>query len=69
MKTGKVKWFSAKKGYGFINSNGVEGDIFVHYSQILSDGFRTLKEGEEVEFELLKCDCGIQAQEVKKKAK
>ena len=50
MSTGKVKWFNAEKGYGFITSD--EGkDIFVHYSSIQSDGFRTLEEGQKVTFE------------------
>ena len=49
MKTGKVKWFNAKKGYGFINDE--EGnDIFVHFSAVQMDGFKVLEEGDEVEF-------------------
>lgn len=51
MARGKVKWFNAKKGYGFIATD--EGkEIFVHYNEIQSDGFRTLEEGEDVEFEI-----------------
>lgn len=60
---GKVKWFDPKKGYGFVI--GPEGqDVFVHYSQILGDGFRSLKDGEEVEYELVKTDKGWQAHAV-----
>jgi len=50
MSGGKVKWFSDKKGYGFIESEEGE-DIFVHFSAIQGDGFKTLKEGQAVEFE------------------
>jgi CspA family cold shock protein len=51
MAKGKVKWFNAKKGYGFISTD--EGtDVFVHHKEIQSDGFRTLREGEEVEFDI-----------------
>ena len=51
MSGGKVKWFSDKKGYGFIESEGGE-DIFVHFSAVQGEGFKTLKEGQEVEFEV-----------------
>lgn len=50
MTTGKVKWFDVKKGFGFIQ-NAEGKDVFVHFSVIQSDGFRVLKDGEEVEFE------------------
>lgn len=60
---GIVKWFNANKGYGFINK-GEGSDIFVHYSQIVYDGYKTLKEGQEVEFELLETNLGPQAQKV-----
>ena len=60
---GMVKWFNDSKGYGFIEQT--EGnDLFVHFSAILSEGFRTLQEGEEVEFELRESDCGLQAYNV-----
>lgn len=60
---GQVKWFDAKKGYGFIV--GPEGqDVFVHFSQIQGDGFRSLRDGEEVEYELTEGDKGYQAQTV-----
>ena len=64
MSTGQVKWFDPKKGYGFIV--GPEGqDVFVHYSHIQSDGFRTLKDGESVEYELVQGEKGWQARDVK----
>lgn len=54
MKTqGIVKWFDDRKGLGFLNAKGCERDIFVHYSSIQGEGFKTLKEGQEVEFELV----------------
>lgn len=60
---GQVKWFDPRKGYGFIV--GPEGqDVFVHFSQIKSDGFRTLVDGEDVEYELIEGDKGMQAQDV-----
>lgn len=52
MERGKVKWFDRKKGFGFIQNEDVSRDIFVHYSDIVGQGFRTLDEGEEVEFQL-----------------
>ena len=62
---GKVKWFNAQKGFGFIN-RGDGNDIFVHYSQIQDTGYRTLIEGEEVEFDLVKTERGDQARNVVK---
>ena len=60
---GTVKWFNDSKGYGFIEQP--EGDdVFVHFSAIESDGFRTLAEGEEVEFEVRDSDKGLQAANV-----
>ncbi len=60
---GLVKWFDPKKGYGFLV--GPEGqDVFVHYSQILGDGFRTLADGESVDYELITGDKGFQAHNV-----
>lgn len=62
---GKVKWFNAQKGYGFITTE--EGkDIFVHYSGITSSGFKTLEEGESVNFDLSESDKGQQAVNVTK---
>lgn len=63
MPRGQVKWFDPKKGYGFII--GPEGqDVFVHYSHIQSEGFRTLKDGEEVDYELVQGEKGWQARSV-----
>ena len=60
---GKVKWFNNEKGYGFIEYREGE-DIFVHYSSILSEGYKTLVEGQYVEFELVRTDKGLQAKKV-----
>lgn len=51
MKQGSVKWFNAEKGYGFISNDDGSGDVFVHFSAIHTDGFKTLKETQRVEFE------------------
>ena len=67
MATGKVKWFSDSKGYGFIQADDqVDSgrDIFVHYSEIAAEGFRTLSPGQRVEFELLETPKGLQARKV-----
>ncbi|AEJ39017.1 cold-shock DNA-binding domain-containing protein [Sulfobacillus acidophilus TPY] len=61
--TGRVKWFSAEKGYGFLERED-GGDVFVHYSAINGEGFRTLNEGERVEFEVVEGDRGPQAANV-----
>jgi len=59
-QTGSIKWFDAKKGFGFITSpNG--GDIFVHYSAIQSKGYRVLKDGQKVEFEVIQGPKGLEA--------
>ena len=63
-QSGKVKWFNNAKGYGFIEHEEVEDDIFVHYSAIQEEGYRTLKEGEEVQFELKDGPKGPQAENV-----
>ncbi|MDD2591629.1 MAG: cold-shock protein [Erysipelotrichaceae bacterium] len=63
--TGKVKWFNAEKGYGFICQEG-GNDVFVHYSHILVDGYKTLAEGEEVSFDVVAVDKGLQARNVLK---
>ena len=60
---GTVKWFNDSKGYGFIQRSGGE-DVFVHFSAIQADGFRTLAEGEEVEFEVRESERGLQATHV-----
>ena len=64
MTTGKVKWFNNAKGYGFITNEDIDGDIFVHYSQIVGDGFKTLREGERVEFILRRGAKGFHAANV-----
>ncbi|MCR5461658.1 MAG: cold shock domain-containing protein [bacterium] len=64
--TGKVKWFNAEKGYGFISTEDGK-DVFVHYSQINSDGYKTLDEGQAVEFEINDGPKGPQATNVVKK--
>lgn len=61
--TGKVKWFNAEKGYGFIERED-GGDVFVHFTAIQADGFRTLEEGQAVEFDVVKGDRGEQATNV-----
>ena len=60
----KVKWFNNEKGFGFIEYTELE-DIFVHYSAVLKDGYKTLKEGDLVEFELVETEKGLQAVNVK----
>ncbi len=62
-RTGKVKWFNETKGYGFIEQEG-DKDVFVHYTAIRMDGYRTLKEGQPVEFDVLETPKGLQAAEV-----
>lgn len=63
MQTGKVKWFNDAKGYGFIEQdNG--GDVFVHFSAIQMDGFKTLAEGQTVEFEVKTGEKGLSASSV-----
>ncbi|MHC4267162.1 MAG: cold-shock protein [Planctomycetota bacterium] len=65
MATGTVKWFNDKKGFGFISIEDGE-DIFVHHTAIESEGFRTLEEGDNVEFEIVKGDKGDKAEKVRK---
>jgi len=63
MKTGTVKWFNAEKGFGFISIEG-EDDVFVHFSAINSEGFKTLEEGQEVQFDVVEGAKGPQAANV-----
>jgi CspA family cold shock protein len=65
MATGTVKWFNDAKGFGFISQEGGE-DVFVHHTAISMDGFRTLKEGERVEFEVVQGPKGLQAANVRR---
>ena len=65
MAKGTVKWFNDAKGYGFISQEGGE-DVFVHHTAIQMDGFRTLKEGEAVQFDVTQGPKGLQAANVRK---
>lgn len=64
MEQGKVKWFNSEKGYGFITCED-GADVFVHFSQIQKDGYKTLDEGQEVTFEIVSGDKGQVAENVK----
>jgi cold shock protein len=63
---GIVKWFNEQKGYGFLTRDNGGAEVFVHYSAIKGNGFKTLEEGQEVEFEVIRGPKGLQAQEVVK---
>ncbi len=64
MARGTVKWFSDQKGYGFITPEGGKKDVFVHYSAVQNEGFKSLREGDTVEFEITDGPKGEQAQNV-----
>ena len=66
MEQGTVKWFNAEKGYGFISNDEGGEDVFVHFSAIQADGYKTLEEGQEVEFEVVQGAKGPQAANVVK---
>ena len=68
MPTGTVKWFNEKKGFGFITNPEITEDIFVHYSEIKTEGFRTLAEGENVDYEIFQDEKGAKARNVMRKA-
>ncbi|WP_163654336.1 cold-shock protein CspD [Listeria sp. PSOL-1] len=63
---GRVKWFNAEKGFGFIEVEGGGDDVFVHFSAIQDEGYRSLEEGQSVEFEIVEGDRGPQADNVVK---
>jgi CspA family cold shock protein len=65
MPQGRVKWFNDAKGFGFISQEGAE-DVFVHYSAVQGSGFKTLAEGDQVEFEVTRGPKGLQASNVRK---
>jgi CspA family cold shock protein len=62
--TGTVKWFNNAKGFGFLRTDGEDDDIFVHHTSINADGYRTLKQGETVKFELTRGEKGLKAENV-----
>ncbi|OGC79576.1 MAG: cold-shock protein [candidate division Zixibacteria bacterium RBG_16_40_9] len=66
MAQGKVKWFNESKGFGFIQPNDSDKDVFVHFSAIQDNGFKTLSEGEEVTFDVTEGPKGLQAVNVRK---
>ena len=66
MPKGKVKWFNDQKGYGFVTPEDGSKDLFVHYQEIQGDGFKTLAEGQEVEFEVVESEKGPKAVKVVK---
>ena len=66
MATGLVKWFNDSKGFGFIQADGGERDVFVHYTAISGEGFKTLAEGQRVNFDLIDGPKGPQASNVMK---
>ena len=66
MARGTVKWFSDQKGYGFVTPDGGSKDVFVHFSSIQGDGFKSLREGDAVEFEITQGPKGEQASNVRR---
>ncbi|OGC38898.1 cold-shock protein [candidate division WOR-3 bacterium RBG_13_43_14] len=63
---GKVKWFDGKKGFGFIEKEDGSGDVFVHYADIAGEGYRTLREGDRVKFEISQSPKGEKAMQVER---
>jgi CspA family cold shock protein len=68
MPKGTVKWFNDAKGYGFLRADGQDEDIFVHYSSVQAEGYRSLNEGEVVTFDLIKGPKGMKAENVARAA-
>ena len=68
MATGKVKWFNDAKGFGFIQQDGGGPDVFVHFSAIKQDGYKSLKEGQDVEFDVENDSKGLRAANVRLKS-
>jgi len=66
MATGTVKWFNDSKGFGFIEQDDGSGDVFVHFSAITGEGFKSLVEGDKVSYNVVKGPKGLQAEDVKK---
>ncbi|MBI4666737.1 MAG: cold shock domain-containing protein [Nitrospinae bacterium] len=66
MATGKVKWFNNAKGYGFIKEEERDGDVFVHYTAISGEGYKTLQDGQPVQFEIFEGPKGLHAKNVMK---
>jgi len=66
MPTGTVKWFDDRKGYGFIEPDGGGEDVFVHFAAVEGEGYKTLEEGQQVQFEIVQGDKGLQASNVSK---
>ncbi|WP_428898096.1 cold shock protein (beta-ribbon(,) CspA family) [Parelusimicrobium proximum] len=66
MAKGKVKWFNDQKGYGFVTPEDGSKDLFVHYQEIQGEGFKTLSEGQEVEFDIVESEKGPKAVNIRK---
>jgi len=66
MPTGTVKWFDDRKGFGFIEPDGGGEDVFVHFAAVQGEGYKTLEEGQQVQFEIVQGDKGLQAANVSK---